>query len=289
MSGTINLPLLLLGATGIMGRGVLAAAVEARRPVIAVAEDAHELEALVASHPGADVTAVTGSLHADAAGAELAAAVRALHRPLIGVVAALSGTSARGRLLDQPAQILQRQLDLDLLPHLIAARHLLPLLAEGNRGGSYVLIGGPGSELPWAGYGHRSIAAAAQRMLARVLHHEAHSLAIRVQLLAVDLPVAEECHVQACPHWPSASDIGRRALALVERSDADASPVPVVAYSARQGQSVGVDSNSPEPMTATDPPQAPPPLPARCLLDARQLLQTLVPLRPRKPNQESSP
>lgn len=277
MSGTMALPLLLLGSTGIIGRGVLAAAVEARRPVIAVAQDARELHALVASHPGADITAVTGSLHADAAGAALAGAVRALHRPLVGVIAALSGASARGRLLDQPAVVLQRQLDLDLLPHLIAARHLLPLLAAGNRGGSYVLIGGPGSELPWAGYGHRSIAAASQRMLARVLHDEAHSLAVRVQLLAVELPLSEECHLQACPHWPSASDIGRRALALVERSDANASPTPVVAYGARPP--------IPEPVSAIDQP----PLPARCLLDARQLLQALVPLRARKPNQDPTP
>lgn len=289
MSGTIDLPILVLGATGIMGRGVIAAALDARRPVIAVADNPRELHTLAACHSGADVTAVAGSLHTDAAGAELAAAVRALHRPFIGVVAALSSAPARGRLLEHPAESLQRQLDHDLLPHLVAARHLLPLLAAGNRGGSYVLIGGPGSELPWAGYGHRSVAAAAQRMLARVLHDEAHSLAVRVQLLAVDLPVTGECRVQACPHWPSASDVGRRALALVERSDSDAVAGPVVAYTARPGTRLPSTSETPEPITAADLAQASSLLPARCLLDARQLLQTLVPLRSRKPNQESSP
>ena len=285
MSGTINLPLLLLGATGIMGRGVLAAAVQVGRPVIAVADDARELGALTASHPGADIVALSGSVHTDAAGAELAAAVRALHRPLIGVIAAFSSAPARGRLLDHPVQSLQHQLDHDLLPHLVAARYLLPLLADNNHGGTYVLIGGPGGELPWAGYGHRSVAAAAQRMLARVLHDEARALALRVQLLAVDLPVKEECHAQACPHWPSASEIGRHALALAERSDGDSTPAPVVAYSAR----LGAISSTSKPVVATGLPRVSSLLPARCLLDARQLLQSLVPLRSRNPNQDSPP
>src|SRR3546814_1724253 len=69
----------------------------------------------------------------------------------------------------------------------LAARHLLPLLAEHGHGG-YVLIGGPGAEHPWAGYGHYSIGAAALRMLARVLHDEARTLPVRVQLLAIDSP-----------------------------------------------------------------------------------------------------
>lgn len=285
MSGIINFPLLLLGATGIMGRGVLAAAVEAGRSVIAVADDTRELNALAESHPGAEIVALSGSLHTDAAGAELAAAVRALHRPLIGVIAAFSGAPGRGRLLDHPVQTLQHQLDHDLLPHLVAARHLLPLLADDNRGGGYVLIGGPGGELPWAGYGHRSVAAAAQRMLARALHDEARALAVRVQLLAVDLPMQEECHAQACPHWPSAREIGRHALALAERRDGDSTPAPVVTYSAR----LGAISSTAEVVAANASSRVAPLLPARCLLDARQLLQSLVPLRSRNPNQDSPP
>src|SRR5690606_38036561 len=81
-------------------------------------------------------------------------------------------------------------LDQDLLPHLFAARHLLPLLAPDSAG--YVLVGGPGGRYPWAGYGHCSIAAAALRMMARVLHDEAGREGRRVQLLAMDAPVASD-------------------------------------------------------------------------------------------------
>ena len=140
----------------------------------------------------------------------LAAALRKLGRPLGGVVACITGSMERGRLLDHPAAFLQRKFDEDVLPHLAAARHLLPLLAEASRGGGYVLIGGPGSEHPWAGYGHRSIGAAALNMLARVLHDEARALPVRVQLLAIDSPVCTEDNIgHACPQWPSALAVGQ--------------------------------------------------------------------------------
>lgn len=210
--------------------------------------------------------------------------MRALHRPVIGAIAAFSSAPARGRLLDHPGQSRSNSLTM-ASSRMVAPRNLLPLLADDNRGASYVLIGGRGGEMPWPGYGHRSVAAAAKRMLARILHDEAHALAVRVQLLAVDRAVKEECHVQACPHWPSASQIGRHALALAERRDGDSTPAPVVAYGAR----LGAISSTSKPVAATGSSRAPSLLPARCLLDARQLLQSFVPPRPRNPNQDSSP
>lgn len=284
----MKLPILVLGATGVVGRGLVAAAVEAARPVIAVARDPAELERLRASHPGADLTVLAGAVTGDADAAVLAEAVRALGRPLAGVVAALAGDTARGRLLDQPVATLQRQLDQELLPHLAAARHLLPLLVAANRGGVYLLIGGPGSELPWAGYGHRSIAAAAQRMLARVLHDEAHALAVRVQLLAVDLPVCgDHNRDRACPQWPSALDIGRRALGLIERGGNGEPAGAIVPYGVRRvAPTARAATPSPPPpkaaalpaTSAQQPECGDSVLPARCLLDARRLLQTFIPL-----------
>ena len=216
--------LVVLGATGGIGRGVVAAAAAAGQPVIAVARDAAGLLTLRTCHPGADIVALPASVASDSDAAELARRLRALDRPLAGVVVAVAGDLERGRLLDQPAEFLRRKLDEDLLPHLFAARHLLPILAAAPRGGGYVLIGGPGAEQPWASYGHRSIAAAALRMLVRVLHDEARVFGVRVQLLTVETPARthgnREC---ACPQWPSARAIGRRALALISR-DADGAP-----------------------------------------------------------------
>lgn len=225
--------ILVLGATGVVGRGIVAAAAEAGRPVIAVARGRDALERLRGEFPAAAMDVVAGSLESEAEAAKLARTLRALERPVEGVVAAVAGVPRRGRILDAGGQEAMRAtLDEDLLPHVAAARQLLPLMAEGGRGGTYLLIGGPGGALPWAGYGHRSVASAAVRMLACVLHDEARCLGVRVQLLAVDTPVSRP-GAKGFPQWPTAIQIGRRAMALVERNDARDAAKPIVAFGAR--------------------------------------------------------
>lgn len=238
--------LIILGATGGVGRGVVRAALERGHPVVAVARHADALDALKLEHPGADLATLPGSVASDAEGAALAERLRELRRPIAGIVASVCGSTSSGRVLDQPAAFLRRKLDEDLLPHLAAARHLLPLLSEAGHG-NYLLIGGPGSEHPWAGYGHRSIGAAALRMLARVLHDEARALNVRVQLLAIDVPVCTGANRKhASSRWPSALAIGQQAVALIERSPPD---TPVVRYAPPSDPSFrfGPDSADPPP------------------------------------------
>jgi NADP-dependent 3-hydroxy acid dehydrogenase YdfG len=231
MSGTIKAPIVVLGAAGIVGAGIVQASLEAGRPVIAVDRDTDGLARLRARHPDADLTLVAGSLATDEDSAAVVDSLRGMRRPLAGVVAAITGGGVRGRLLDRPTSTLGRQLDQDLVPHLAAARQLLPLLARANRGGSYILIGGPGGTTPWAGYGHRSIAAAAMRMLASVLHEEARTLGVRLQLLSVDVPVCvENDRIKPCPHWPTAVSIGRQALDLIARENNGVAASAIVPY-----------------------------------------------------------
>jgi NAD(P)-dependent dehydrogenase (short-subunit alcohol dehydrogenase family) len=297
--------LAVLGATGTIGGAVVEAAVRAGQPVIAIGRDAAALAALGERHPGAALVPVVASVGSDADAAALAARLRALGHPLAGVVAAICGDCGRGRVLDQPAEFLRRRLDEDLLPHLFAARHLLPLLAEQDQGG-YVLLGGPGAEQPWAGYGHRSIGAAALRMLARVLHDEARTFAVRVQLLAVDSPARTQANARhACTAWPSAASIARRALAMATQRDGDRDAAQAVVGHAPQPLGYDLWSDDidrappPRPAAPTQPPpQAAPQetgrhdalLPARCLQDARTLLRRLAPADPNSnSNQEASP
>ncbi|MGH8031234.1 MAG: SDR family NAD(P)-dependent oxidoreductase [Luteimonas sp.] len=226
--GKVSGSLAVLDATGCVGSAMVAAAVAVGRSVIAVARDPVALAALRECHAGHDVVTVTATLTSDDAAAALAAQLHDLGRPVSGAIAAICGDLERGRVLDAPADVLRRRLDEDLLPHLFAARHLLPLLAaasgHGHRGG-YVLIGGPGADRPWAGYGHRSIAAAALRMLARVLHEEARAYPLRVQLLAIDSPLRTDDNARhACSAWPHVEAIARRAVRMAGgdagRSDA---------------------------------------------------------------------
>jgi len=283
MIGTMP-PVLVLGATGIVGRGIVRAAVEAGVPVIAVARDPVGLAELAARHADAELLTLTGSVADDAASAALAERLRALQRPLGGVIVAVAGPTARGRLLDQPSDVLCAQLQRDVQPHLAAARQLLPLLSQAGRGAGYVLIGGPGSVLPWAGYAHRSVGAAALRMVAAALHDEALPLGVRVQMLSVDSPVcADAARRSQCTQWPTAVEIGRQALALLARRD-DAQAV------VRCGSSPGLSHARVEnrPVASSQGPDSD--ATASCgswLQDARALLQSLLP--PSSPRQESHP
>lgn len=315
-------PIVVLGATGGVGRGVVQAALATGRPVIAVARDKAGLQCLRGKHPDDDLTVVPGSVSSDADGARLVKALRKLGRPIGGVIAAVSGGVSRGRLLDHPAAFLRQRLDEDLLPHLAAARHLLPLLAEADRGGTYVLIGGPGADQPWAGYGHRSIATAALRMLARVLHEEARGLRVRVQLLAIESPVCTELNrTHACEQWPSALAVGQRAVALVEPTGTQPAQA-VVRYgdvapatpidAAMRDVTCDVDPASTDSTDTQKTGHVPAPdsacaavadgdagamqeragdsglLTSRCLQDARTLLRSLIPSSDNHNNQERS-
>jgi NAD(P)-dependent dehydrogenase (short-subunit alcohol dehydrogenase family) len=216
-------PVIVLDAASPVGRGVVESCLALSRPVIAVTRDAKALAALRGrraefERKGVELLVVEGDVGDEAAAERLAGDLRALERPLAGIVLSLCKEPARGRVLDQPARELHRHLELDLLPHQAAARHLLPLLSEAGRNGGYVVIGSAGTDHPWAGYGYRSIAAAAIAMLVRVLHNEARLLGVRVQMLAVSRPVkSEENRDCACAGWPDAGELARQALALVDQ------------------------------------------------------------------------
>jgi NAD(P)-dependent dehydrogenase (short-subunit alcohol dehydrogenase family) len=238
-------PVLVLGASGIVGQGVVRAALEAGYPVIAVDHDGAGLSRLQQTHVDSKLVVLEGSVATDTDSAALGKALRRLDRPIAGVVDAVSAGTIRGRLLDHPTTALCQQLESSLLPHLSAARQLLPLLGDARRGGTYVVIGGPGSSVPWLGYGHLSVAAAGLRMLAQVLHDEARAFDVRVQLLSVDLPVcAGRPRTNDCPQWPTALSIGERAMALIQRSTPNGQAGPIVSYSA-QGTSWPVFATNP--------------------------------------------
>jgi NAD(P)-dependent dehydrogenase (short-subunit alcohol dehydrogenase family) len=216
-------PVLVLDAANPVGRGVVEAALAARRPVIAASHDARALEELRARRQqaalqGIELTVLDGSVDDEACAERLAGELRALDRPLAGVVLSLCKEPPRGRVLDQSARELQRRLEADLQPQLAAARQLLPVLSEHGRNGGYVVIGSAGTDHPWVGYGYRSIAAAAIAMLVRVLHNEARLLGVRVQMLAVSRPVrTDDNRDQACSGWPAVEQLAAQALALVDQ------------------------------------------------------------------------
>ena len=240
-SGTIRSTVVVLGATSAVGQGAVRAALSSGRRVVAVGGDRAQLAALLAAHPGdAELTTRLAAIADDADAVLLAASLRRDDRPLEAVIDAMPAGAGRGRLIDQPTDVLRETLAADLLPHLSAARHLIPLLVETKRGGSYVLIGGPGSEAAWLNYGSRTVAAAALRMLANVLHDEAQSLDGRLQRLLVETPLrGETCAASQCPQGPRGDAVGKQALRLIDREVATKPARPVVRFARPAVDDVG--------------------------------------------------
>jgi NAD(P)-dependent dehydrogenase (short-subunit alcohol dehydrogenase family) len=222
MSGILNPEVLVLGAGGTVGFGVVGALLEAGSPVLAVGRDGPRMQALAehfAGEPALELM-TSGCISSDEDAAALVAKLRQRKRPLRAVFASLASPLEGGRLMDKPTDFLRSKLEFDLMPHLAAARHLVPLLAENEGPSNYILIGGPHAERGWAGYGHASITAAALRMLTNVLHEESHPLGVRVQMLSVDNPVCTPSNARnACAEWPSALAVGRHAVSLLTRTE----------------------------------------------------------------------
>ncbi|SBV51712.1 aklaviketone reductase [Xanthomonas bromi] len=217
MIGMVQSETAVIGGAGNVGAGVVAALLDAGMPTVVIGRDATKLAALRAQHwhsPLLDT--VKGSVGDDASAQALAIELAQRQRPLAAVIASLGSPLKAGRLLDRPIAALRRRMERDVLPHLAAARHLLPLLAEADGGGRYVLLGSPCALRAWSAHGDMSIAAAATRMLAQVLHEEAKPLGVRVHLLSVEQPVCTPGRSKdVCPEWIRAVDLGRAAVSLI--------------------------------------------------------------------------
>ena len=113
--GTVDVPIIVVGATGTIGRAVLGALATAGRPVVAVAPNPERLETLRLAHRDAALTLRPGRVLTDSDAAQLADELRAAGRPLGGVVVAIPAGLNSGRVLDRPVDDLRGQLDASLL------------------------------------------------------------------------------------------------------------------------------------------------------------------------------
>lgn len=218
MSGMLAPEVVVLGGTGSVGQGIVAALLEAGSPVLVVGRDPGRLAALqeqFADEPGLET--LLGSLGDDGSARTVAERIALRPRPLAAVVDAMGGPYNRGRVTDRSGDALLQALQADVMPHVHAGRHLLPQLRGGTHARRYVLVGGPAGFKAWAGHGESSITMSTTRMYAQVLHQEAQALGVRAQMLEVSDPVCTPSNAaNACTEWPSALLVGRRLVSLLD-------------------------------------------------------------------------
>ena len=217
----------VLGATGTLGREITAQFIAKGRRVVAVARNLERLNALAARLNAHDRLSIArGSVDTDSSAEQLALAIRNQGHRITAVVSSLRGPLASGRLLSRPATEFVRSLEGDVVAPFVAAKHFIPLLAEAGPGGLYLFLGGPMASCAWSGYGHLSVAAAGLQMLTNVIREEVKELPVTVQELQIGTPVRSAANADcSCPDWIGADEVARRVVTLIERRER---AVPIV-------------------------------------------------------------
>jgi NADP-dependent 3-hydroxy acid dehydrogenase YdfG len=204
--------LALIGATGDVGTGILRVAVRRGWDVLAVARTAERLAELLAEH-GAAVRTIVGSVADETAGAQLAAELG----PVDAVVVAVNAGYPLRPILDWSAEDLNALVAANIGAHLVAARHLLPLV---RKGGDFLGIGGGMADLVIPHYVPFAISQAGQRQLYRGLIREDRGTSgVRIRELLVRAMVnGPSTRDRARSDWITEDEIGEHVAELLDEA-----------------------------------------------------------------------
>ena len=122
--------LLVVGAAGDVGRGIVAEALASGRKVIAAGRDASRLASLAREHEGAELACVAGDLASESGAEKLWQEARAAHGGIDDVVVSVQGTAALKLLCETGAEELAASYAANVLTHFNAAQAFLPLMPE---------------------------------------------------------------------------------------------------------------------------------------------------------------
>lgn len=213
----------VIGATGDVGSGIVAALLQRGGRVIAIGRDAERLAAWRTEMPAdADLILVAGRVDTDAGAEHAAAGVREIGVPDT-VIVTVNGPIATAAVADLTSEGLARVLADNLLLHHAAARAFLPLLPPG---GVLLGIGGGMADVVHPGMAATSMSQAAQRVLYRYLAGapEAEGRHVR-ELMLCSMIAGKRTAAVAEPHWITADEVGRHVGAVLGDLDGFAGPI----------------------------------------------------------------
>jgi NAD(P)-dependent dehydrogenase (short-subunit alcohol dehydrogenase family) len=163
--------------------------------------------------PHGTVTTQVGDVGHEPGAARLLRDLLADGRPFDAVVASIGGWRQGPGVTETPVETWREVLDQSLTPHFLAARALLPALAD-RAGATYTFVNGGGALHPVPGAGAICVSAAAQLMLAAVLASEYEGRAVRVNALVLGTPVRTRSRPAGPDGWISADEAGSYAAYL---------------------------------------------------------------------------
>ena len=229
--------MVVIGATGDVGRGIVAELLRRGHNVAAVARNASRLAALRTElGAGPRLLAVPGSLADDGSAAALRVALMAALGTLDSVVVAVNAPRQPAPLAAHNSDQFAALIGGDLITHYTAARAFIPALADG---GVYLGIGGGSCDFVLHEGVPQSVAQAALRMLYRGLAHEFRDQPVRIrELIIASVVNGVSTRSYADPSWVSDNEIGHQVAAIIAQPLQFPGPILRMARRDSSGQPV---------------------------------------------------
>lgn len=206
-------PLMVVGAGGDVGRGVVEAALQSGRRVIACGRNPVRLEGLVAGHGTDRLACVAGSIGSEADAADLWDRAREPFGLIGDVVISVNAAGALQPILEWDADDLGEALAGNLLTHFVAAKTFIPRLPDD---GMFLGIGGGTADFIFPNMAHFSIAQAGLRMLYRALGKECREGPAIRELIIVSMVSGASNRDRARPEWLTDEEVGRHVCAILD-------------------------------------------------------------------------
>jgi NAD(P)-dependent dehydrogenase (short-subunit alcohol dehydrogenase family) len=221
--------LLVIGAAGDVGQGIVDEALASGRQVIACGRNGEKLERMAARHPGRPIACVAGDIATESGAAALWAAAAKEFGGIDSVVVSVSAKHKRQPLMEWSAADLCGSLASEIGLHFIAVKVFVPRLPES---GLFLGLGGGTADFIIPKMAHVSMSQAAQRMLYRGLARERRAGVEIRELMIVSMVNGESSRQHAKPEWLSDTEIGRHVCAIL---DAPANfPGPILQLKSRE-------------------------------------------------------
>lgn len=225
--------LLVVGAGGDVGRGIVGAALQAGRCVVAAGRRKAPLTELAALGEAERLAMVQGDLSEEG---EASALWDEAVKPFGGideVVVSVNVASAPRPLADLSLEALRQSIQGNLLTHFAAARAFLPRMPAG---GTFLGIGGGTADFILPGMAPVSMAQAALRMMYRGFAKERKGGPRIHELMIVSMVAGRSNRADARPDWVTDEEVGRHVCAILDDPIRFAKPVLHLRSRAQVGQ-----------------------------------------------------
>jgi NAD(P)-dependent dehydrogenase (short-subunit alcohol dehydrogenase family) len=214
--------LLVVGAGGDVGKGLVAAALRSGRRVVAAGRDPGRLEGLRTLADGAALALVQGDLASETAALRLWEAARLPFGAIADVVVSVNAPNVSRPLLVRDADDLAAVFAGNVLTHFNAVKVFQPRLPAA---GLLIGIGGGTADFILPGLAPVSMGQAALRMLYRGLARECRAGAGVRELMIVAMVAGESNRAAARADWLTDLEVGTHVCAILDAPDQFGGPV----------------------------------------------------------------